>query len=159
MSTLRLSSHIVMPLKPEELFCLRGYAKTLTPLLGVTYQGDIATGYSRWFLSVAMAEAREAAGELAGKARACLYSAEASTDTGLRHPSHVLLSLSRRMEAEYVGYRASQVFGSVEKGGTWLHNERLHAFDGKKAITLIMEDGNARDVLRYLDSLMAGAAG
>jgi uncharacterized protein (DUF2384 family) len=53
---------------------------------------------------------------------------------------------------------ATDLFGEVDTASSWFHNEILSAFRFKTAEQLVSE-GRTEDVLRYLSSLEAGAAG
>lgn len=61
-------------------------------------------------------------------------------------------------EAVAVINAAACLSGDAAKAVDWYHNEPLAVFDSKTAEQLVSE-GRAQDVLRYIASLEAGAAG
>jgi len=53
---------------------------------------------------------------------------------------------------------ATLVSGDLQKAVSWYFTERLDVFDGLTAEALVLQ-GRARALLRYVESLEAGAAG
>ena len=53
---------------------------------------------------------------------------------------------------------AALLSGDLQEAASWYFDESIDVFDGLTAEALILQ-GRARDVLRYIESLEAGASG
>lgn len=65
---------------------------------------------------------------------------------------------SRSRESSRVLAAASDLVGGASEAALWFRNHPISDFKGKTAEVLVSE-GRAEDVLRYIEMLSAGAAG
>lgn len=158
MSITTLPRYLCLPLHREEVLCLERHPELAADTMGMLYSDDTASSYTRGMLVVLPDEALGYANLLLNAAKARVGE-PGIAETRLRTPESILRFLARRLQADYIGYRASEILGDVTKGGEWLHNEPLDAFDGYTAYTLVVDEERPGDVLNYLISIGNGVAG
>lgn len=158
MSITTLPRYLCLPLHREEVLCLERHPELAADTMGMLYSDDTASSYTRGMLVVTPGDALnvtnllfDAAEERAGE--------PGTAETRLRTPESILRFLARRLQADYIGYRASEILGDITKGGEWLHNEPLDAFDGHTPYALVVDEERPVDVLNYLISIGNGVAG
>lgn len=151
-------AYICIPLKSHEAECLEQHG--FQAYMGATYSGEQAPSHCWKFLTTSVGDLRELSRLLNNAANMTRLLMHPSPEqTGPQAPCFVLNHLRLQVDAADIGYRAGEIFDDAQKGGQWLHNETLAAFDHMTPYELVVRDGRVQAVRAYLESLAAGATG